>query len=272
MEEKLIYFGKNIKLLRKRRRLTQNDVADFLGIKRSTLSGYENNIALPPLNALILFADYFKVSIDTLIRIDMTSLADSQLSELERGFDVYVKGSSLRVLATTVNNSDDDNVELVPEKAKAGYSTGYADLGFIKELPVFNLPFLDRSKKYRTFEISGDSMSPITDGSWVTGEYVVDWNTIKTNDCCIIITRDDGIVFKIVENLLVDENKLKLHSLNSFYKPYDVYVDEIIEVWRFVHYISVDIPEPLMPKNDLIATIAKLKADMNIVKQQIIGD
>src|SRR5665811_594905 len=37
--------GQNIKLLRKRRGRTQDDIAFALNMKRSTLSGYENGVA-----------------------------------------------------------------------------------------------------------------------------------------------------------------------------------------------------------------------------------
>ena len=47
-----------------------------------------------------------------------------------------------------------------------GYTRGFADPEFVKVLPVFQLPFLSRDKKYRTFQISGDSMLPIPDGSY----------------------------------------------------------------------------------------------------------
>ena len=40
------FFGQNIKLLRKRRGRTQDDIAVALQMKRPTLSGYENGVAL----------------------------------------------------------------------------------------------------------------------------------------------------------------------------------------------------------------------------------
>jgi hypothetical protein len=63
-------------------------------------------------------------------------------------------------------------------------------------LPGFQLPFLSKQKKYRTFQLSGDSMLPIPDGSWVTGEYLQDWNDIISGNAYIVFTIDDGIVFK----------------------------------------------------------------------------
>src|SRR6056297_673078 len=186
-------FSKNIKLLRKRKGKTQDDVSHSLGIKRSTLSGYENEVAQPGIKALIAFSEYFNVAVDTLIKVDLSELSDSQLSQLERGYDVYMKGSELRILATTVNQDNEENIELVPEKAKAGYQRGFADPEFISELPTFQLPFLPKEKKYRTFQINGDSMLPIPEGAWITGEYIQDWLSIKNGTACIILTLNEGI-------------------------------------------------------------------------------
>jgi transcriptional regulator with XRE-family HTH domain len=155
-----MFFSSNIKFLRKRRRRTQDDVASALGMKRPTLSGYENNVAQPNLGAMVAFSDYFGIAIDTLVKVDLTSLPESQISQLERGYDVFITGSKLRVLATTVTPENTDNIELVNEKASAGYSRSFADPEFIRILPVFQLPFLPRDRKYRTFQISGDSVEP----------------------------------------------------------------------------------------------------------------
>ena len=148
-----MYFTSNIKFLRKRRGRTQDEVAVALNLKRSTLSGYENDVAQPGIDMLVSFSKYYNVSIDTLLKIDMTKLSESQLGELERGYDAYIKGSNLRVLTTTVGSDNIENIELVPEKAKAGYTTGYADPEYIEELPRFRLPFLSENRKYRTFQL-----------------------------------------------------------------------------------------------------------------------
>ena len=46
-------FSTNIKFLRKRRSKTQDDVATALNMKRSTLSGYENEVSEPNIEALV---------------------------------------------------------------------------------------------------------------------------------------------------------------------------------------------------------------------------
>jgi transcriptional regulator with XRE-family HTH domain len=267
-----MHFSSNIKLLRKRRNRTQDEMANFLNMKRPTLSGYENGVAQPSIEALIAFSDYFNIAIDTLIKIDLSKLSESQLGEIERGYDVFVTGSRIRVLATTVDNNNEENIELVPEKASAGYTRGYADLEYIKELPVFNLPFLSKQKKYRTFQIKGDSMLPIPDGSWVTGEYVQDWSSLKNADVCIILTLNEGVVFKIIENNIESDKSLRLFSLNPVYEPYAIPISEITEIWKFTNFISSEIPEPKLPKEDLLSTVAMLKHEMNKIKTQLVDN
>lgn len=262
-------FASNIKLLRKRRGRTQDDVAFALDMKRSTLSGYENEVAQPGIEALLQLSGYYGVSVDTLLKIDLSGLRESELSQLEKGYDVFITGSKIRVLATTVDSSNNENVELVNQKASAGYRTGFADPEYIKVLPTFHMPFLSKEKKYRTFQINGDSMLPIPDGSWVTGEFVQNWNLIRDGQPYIILTLNDGIMFKVVYNLIRTESRLSLHSLNSLYEPYDVEIKDVREVWKFVHYISSAVPERNLPKEDLAVTVATLKKDVEKLKKQV---
>ncbi len=264
-----MYFNSNIKFLRKRKGRTQDDVAVALSLKRSTLSGYENGVAQPGIEILVSFSRYFNMSIDTLVKIDISKLSESQLGELERGYDAYIKGSNLRVLTTTVSPGNVENIEMVPEKAKAGYATGYADPEFIEELPRFRFPFLSEKRKYRAFQLKGDSMYPIPDGSWVTGEFVQDWREIMSGKAYVIFTINDGIVFKIVENNLITEGILVLYSLNPIYEPYEVHVNEVKEIWKFVNYISSELPEPILPEKQLIQTVALMKNDLERIKAKI---
>ena len=264
-----MYFTSNIKFLRKRRGRTQDDVAAALNLKRSTLSGYENGVAQPGIDILVSFSGYFNMSIDTLLKIDMTTLSESQLGELERGYDAYIKGSNLRVLTTTVNSGNRENIELVAEKAKAGYTTGYADPEYIGELPVFTLPFLSDKRKYRTFQLKGDSMLPIPDGSWVTGEFLQDWMNVVSGKAYIVFTLNDGIVFKILENNIRQDGKLVLFSLNPLYEPYEVHVSEVKEIWKFVNYISSELPEPVLPEKQIFQSIAQMKNDLYRIKAKL---
>jgi transcriptional regulator with XRE-family HTH domain len=268
-ENNQVYLGSNVKLLRKRKGRTQDVVAAELGISRSTLNNYENNsVQNPTMELLIKLALYFKVSIDSLVRVNLAQLRESQLSELERGHDVYITGSRLRVLATTTTSDNRENIEVVNQKASAGYRMGYTDLDFISKLPSFQLPILFNDRKYRMFQITGDSMLPIPDKAFVIGEYVESFYDIKDGHAYIVLTREDGIVFKILYNHLRKKKTLQMVSLNNHYTPYEINANEICEVWRFCNYISHQIPDPVHT-TDLVNGIRKIDEQLTLLKKLI---
>lgn len=256
------FFGPNIKLLRARRGRSQEETALALEVKRSSWSGYENGSAEPSLDLLVRISGYFKVGLDKLLKDDLTALSESQLGILERGGDVDLSGRRLRVLATTVDRGDRENIELVNHKAKAGYALGYADPEYISVLPTFQMPFLSRDRKYRTFQISGDSMPPVGEGSWVTGEYVQNWQTLRDGQPYVIITKEDGIVFKVVYNQLKTTGTLLLCSTNPVYQPYEVPISEVLEIWKFVHFISHELPEPNLTRDELSRSVLDLRKEV----------
>lgn len=59
--------GKNIRKLRMRQQMSQDDLAPYLNICRQTLSNYEIGKRLPDIDMLIKLADIFDVSIDALV-------------------------------------------------------------------------------------------------------------------------------------------------------------------------------------------------------------
>ncbi|MFN5879828.1 MAG: helix-turn-helix domain-containing protein, partial [Flavobacteriales bacterium] len=172
--------GNNLKLLRKRLKRSQEEVAQDLGLTRSTYSGYENGVAQPNLETLVAFSDYFKVPIDDLVRKDFEKMTTSDWERLDKGLYADVKGQKLRVLTAVVDQQEDELIELIPMKASAGYTSGYADPDYLKVLPTFNLPFLSKNKKYRSFPIIGDSMPPVVEGSYVVAEYIQNWMTVRS--------------------------------------------------------------------------------------------
>ena len=261
--------GSNLKLLRNRLKKSQEEVANDLNLTRSSYSGYENGVAQPNLEIIIQLSEYYKVSIDDLIKKDFTKLKDSEWTKIDKGIQVDLKGQKLRVLTSMVNDQNEDLIELVPVKASAGYTAGYADPDYLKVLPTFHLPFLSKDRKYRSFPIKGDSMPPVVEGSFVVGEFIQNWMSIRNGTPCIVVTKDDGIVFKVVHNLLDSEQSFQLCSSNPFYAPYLVHANQVLEVWKFVNYISPELPEVRLDDNDLSKSLKSLQKDVHEIKNLI---
>ena len=65
-----IYFSENVKRFRKERDLTQEALADFLGVSFQTISKWERGESYPDISFLPVIADFFSVSTDTLLGVD----------------------------------------------------------------------------------------------------------------------------------------------------------------------------------------------------------
>ena len=59
--------GTNLKQLRKERNLTQEDLAECLGVSPQTVSKWENNLSMPDISCLPVLADYFGITVDALL-------------------------------------------------------------------------------------------------------------------------------------------------------------------------------------------------------------
>ncbi|HCX76219.1 MAG TPA: transcriptional regulator, partial [Algoriphagus sp.] len=158
----------------------------------------------PPLDILVKISEYFGVSLDILIKEDLSSYSEYKLRELLET-DQFLRGRKLRILSTTVDADGRELIEVVSQRAKASYLAGFADPEFISELPRFSLPFLPTDKKHRVFQVDGDSMLPIPDGSWIICEYIDDWLNIKDGERYVIVTEQDGVTFKIAYNRIQSE-------------------------------------------------------------------
>ena len=226
--------SQNIKFLRKKKGLTQQQFADEIGIKRSLVGAYEEERAEPKYELLKKIALYFDISLDDFIN-----------EEINEKWAPKPKGNpdNLRILSISVDKDDNENIELVPMKASAGYLNGYADPEFVAQLPKFYLPMFKQGT-YRAFEIKGDSMLPLVSGTTIIGEYVENWGDVKTGDTYVVLSKTEGIVYKRIGNKYRDNKKLKLLSDNPVYDPYEVSGEDILEIWKAKAYLSTHLPMP----------------------------
>lgn len=63
-------FGERIKQQRQKRRLSQQQLADRLSVKQSTVSGYESDQLLPSIDVLCQMAAIFDCKTDYLLGLD----------------------------------------------------------------------------------------------------------------------------------------------------------------------------------------------------------
>jgi transcriptional regulator with XRE-family HTH domain len=245
--------NKNLKYLRKLRGWTQEEFAQKLRIKRSLLGAYEEERADPRMEVLEVVADMFKLTLDDLLRKDLSEVKGSYVAK--RRAQKMVAGRA--------------DIPFVPVKAAAGYLAGYADPEFVDELNTFTLPML-AGGDYRAFEIVGDSMMPTPSGSVIVGEKVGNLEEVKSNNTYIVVSRTDGIVYKRLLKNNRQKNKYTLVSDNPSYQPYTVNAEDILEVWQAQMIISKantqqrwDVGQLANIVNNLQQQVSSLKKRMN---------
>ncbi|TVR78020.1 MAG: helix-turn-helix domain-containing protein [Chitinophagaceae bacterium] len=258
--------NKNIRFLRNADGLTQEKFAEEFGIKRSLLGAYEEGRSNPNYKVMMLICQRYKISMESLLKEDLSSSLKHRISKHSgKNGNALIDNDNFRLLTITVDNEGRENIELVSQKAAAGYLSGYADEEFIKELPKFRLPFL-QSGTYRAFEITGDSMLPIQPGSILIGQYVETAEDLKDGSPYVVVSKNDGIVFKRVMNQLKDEGKLYLHSDNKAYPPYAIGGEDLLEAWKVELFISRPDNKPGVSMEDMMSMVIELQQEVMRLK------
>ena len=117
----------NLKYLRLQKSMSQEQLADNLGITRSRLGAYEENRNEPSIDLLISISDFFHVAVDALVRGDLSKTNLDGLMKI---------GKNRMLFPVLIDDDGRDMVELVPLKASAGYLKGYADPEYMERLQI----------------------------------------------------------------------------------------------------------------------------------------
>jgi transcriptional regulator with XRE-family HTH domain len=246
--------GQNLKYLRKLRGWTQEEFATKLGIKRSLIGAYEEERADPRLDVLEVLADIFKLSLDELLLKDLSDTSGSYLAKRRQ---------------QKMMSADRNLIHFVPVKAAAGYLASYADTEFIDELNTFTLPML-AGGNYRAFEIIGDSMLPTASGSIIVGEKIENTSDIKNSEAYIVVSRNEGIVYKRIEKDGRSKNKLTLVSDNPQFQPYQVNAEDVMELWQAQMVISKVSNQQRWDVNSLASMVNNLQSQVCTLYKKLI--
>ncbi len=245
----------NLKYLRKRLGITQEQMAQALNLKKSTYASYENDGGnTPTARTLYAIARRFDVSVESLFEINFSSL---------RHHDTLHIGEREIYFPVSVDLSGTELIDVVPAtyKAQAGYLSEFSNPSYIQSLPKINwdLGIYEPGTK-RIFQIAGDSMLPIPPQSYIlcVRKY---YHEIVPGHPYIIVT-DQDILFK---RLTKEDQHILLTSDNTLYPPQRLPADHISQYWKALKVIS-DIPaQPLTSLQDVQQLLQNTQAKIDRV-------
>jgi transcriptional regulator with XRE-family HTH domain len=247
----------NIRCLRELKKLSQEGLADELKITRARLGAYEEARNEPPIEILISLSEYFHISIDALVKADLRKTDISSLVKI---------GNNRMLFPVMIDSENNDRIEVITEKASAGYLSGYSDPEYMEKLPFMKLPFVV-SGKHRSFPIKGDSMPPLAKGDFVVGKYLESFSELVNGRTYILLTKDDGIIYKRVYKK--SSELMELHSDNKNYPPYLVKYHDIVEIWEFVCSLKVsDKKEEEINMESMMKMLLSMKVELERIKKK----
>ncbi len=244
--------NQNMKYLRKLRGWTQQEFADKLRIKRSLVGAYEEKRAEPRIDILEVVCDMFKLTLDEILRKDLSDNKSNYLAKR-------------RAMKLITGRPD---IPFVPVKAAAGYLAGYADPEYIDELNTFTLPMLSGGH-YRAFEIVGDSMLPTPSGSVIVGEKIDNVDELKNDSTCIVVSRNEGVVYKRLQKNGRSKTKYTLVSDNPVYHPYTVNAEDVLEIWKAQIVIAKANQQSRWDMNQLTNIVTNLQEQVFTLKKKM---
>ncbi|WP_207511106.1 XRE family transcriptional regulator [Longitalea luteola] len=285
------FFANNLSFLRKKKGLTQAEVATALGLKRNTFSNYETTHSEPDLGTLEKIASFFDISIDELVSVDLSKGGLVELKEEDENKEshkltetepeyvsndelpVSVVGSTLfpyrRFQAPkiiTMDSQGEENIIYVPVKARAGYMLGYGDPQFIQSLSAYRLPGYTNGT-YRIFEVEGHSMFPtLQDADRVISRWA-DISDVRDDRVYVLVTRSQGILIKRLINRY-HEGKIIVKSDNNHAGEFPTIVldvDEIAEIWYVVERWTRQLPGP----GEIYKRLVNIEAELAMLKQRM---
>ncbi len=197
----------NVKEIRKKLGVTQEEFAELLGVSRNTVLNYEKGENIPSSKSTIL-RKLLRLSEEKNINSTNVSLKEKLIPRVE--IEV-VGGNGNNVFGFTEND--------------------------VKE--YYKIPLFDKLKIDFLVSLSGSSMQPKYNSGDILGcKTIIEHTFIEWNKPHVIATKSRGMLFKRIKKGS-SEDTLLLVSENPEYDPFEVPKDEITGLAIVVGYISI---------------------------------
>lgn len=112
-------------------------------------------------------------------------------------------------------------------------------------------------------------MLPTPSGSIIVGEKIENPADIKNSQAYIVVSRNEGIVYKRVEKNGRSKNKLTLVSDNPQYQPYQVNAEDVVELWQAQMVISKVSQQQRWDMNSLASMVNNLQTQVSTLKKKM---
>ena len=232
-------FGNNLQHLRKLKSITQEALAEKMAVSRQTISKWESDSAYPEMEKLFILSDLFNISLDKLLREDLTKIRDAYSDIRVETVDRFRMARYVIISPEPENDSIDHMKKWLKESGLLDYP------GYKPRLIGWDFPHLSPEqinvfglRGYVSAYIIPEDFTPLCGGAEIA------W---QERDTYAVITITDPFrdAFDLIPNAYktllayIEKNNLKVHSHENRFCFEEVYEQDGIQYMDV--YIPVDI-------------------------------
>ena len=250
------FIGKNIKKIRTVKKLSQAQFAELFNLARPSVGAYEEGRTEPKIDTIIAMANYFGLSIDALLRKELTVNELYSLDILKGEFDPTQMPPALgksqkkdTSQPSPVNTTQplELGIPLVSRELGLEYIVNLGNKDFISKLPRVSLPHEPKNNQ-RAFVHSGQEMyhneSGLRQGDILlcTPESKEKLPSLKTGNVFVVVTPRRIVTRRLAA---ATKDSIELKADNPAFDNSTVGAEEILEIWEANGYWSEHLSPPL---------------------------
>lgn len=233
--------GKNVRKIRTVKKLSQAAFAEIFNLARPSVGAYEEERSEPKLETVIQIANYFGISIDSLLTKELTI---NDLYNFNVHLEEDVKGKVTIEKKAEISENFVKSV-FVPGDKQLEYIVHISNRDFISSLPKVLLP-RHHDKNIRAFEMTSDDMHDnfhgLNLGDLVFGKKMNAPYKFLKGKLYIIVNKEKVIIRRVKTK----KDHLDLLPDNSNFDPVEIAKGEVLEAWEVIGYFSQKIEAPTL--------------------------
>jgi transcriptional regulator with XRE-family HTH domain len=234
-------FKSNLLYLRKKNKVTQDDMAHKLSLGRTTITNYEKGISEPSFDILIQIAKILDVTIDDLLLKDIREEDDYNADNPHVNFFIKSKTSHIhKEYEARINSFSDnpsDSVPVIPAKAQAGWSTFDVSIGEKQISQHLSIPMLNEKADF-AIEVEGDSMLPYySEGSFIVCKKI-STNELQWEKPYLVIIDHAPMLKRLYPS--TEDNYIVLRSDNPRFKEFMALKSSITAIAKILAVVRLN--------------------------------
>lgn len=232
------FLSKNVEFLRRSNGLNLAEMAQIMGIGKSSVDNYEKGAVEPSASTVLRIVQHFGIALGDLMQKDLS----------KKGAITPISSADMSAVTSVVDTSGFKLIPVTDIKAAAGL--GYLNQDTVEETDVIRLPpNMIRGGNHLCIRVKGISMAPtLQDGGYVIIRMLDPggWATMSSDRIYVVVDKEGKTYLKRVKNRLVGTKGFIVMTSDSPDKmsnpSFNLNLPDIQYIWYVEWYFTAKMP------------------------------